>query len=130
MLIKRSAYRYVWWPDGSTEKHPVGSFDLFDDEKHPHRPLSLWSFGIHEEKNYGKGYGQQMLNEAIAMAGNRDIELYVICTNKVALHIYEKAGFEIVGQYNKHSYALRMLRKVKSINSTSGINIERDKYVS
>ena len=117
MLIKRSNYRYSWWPDGSAEEKPVGSFDLFDDERHPDRPLSLWSFGIREEENRGKGYGQQMLNEAIAMAGNRDIELYVIYTNAVAIHVYKKAGFEVVGKHHRDTYALRMIRKAEKRDS-------------
>lgn len=119
MLIKCNNYRYNWWPDGSTEEKPVGSFDLFDDERHPDSPLSLWSFGIRKEEDQGKGYGQQMLNEAIALTCDRDIELYVIYTNEVAIHVYEKAGFEVVGKHSNDAYALRMLRKAKKCNTTN-----------
>ena len=115
MLIKRSNYRYSWWPDGSTEENPVGGFDLFDDG--PKRPLSLWSFGIFEEKNRGNGYGQQMLSEAIAMAENRDIELFVMTSNKIAIHVYEKAGFEVVGAPSKSAYTWRMVRKATKSTS-------------
>ena len=112
MLIRcNNGYHYNWWPDGSAEEKPVGSFDLFEDSKRPDRPLSLWSFGIREEENRGKGYGQQMLREVIAMAGSRDIELYVIKCNAPAVHIYEKAGFEAVGNHPNGDYAIRMLRK-------------------
>ena len=120
MLIKcASGYHYNWWPDGSTERNPVGSFDLFDDKKRPDKPLSLWSFGIREEGNRGKGYGQQMLNEAIALAGDRDIELYVMKANEVAIHVYKKAGFEIWGDYYNGGYAMRMVRKAKKYNGSA-----------
>ena len=100
MLIKYShSNHYNWWPDGlyGDEPRGVGSFDLF--EKSKTGTLELWAFGIHSKENRGKGYGQQMLNEALEIAGNRDVRLYVYRCNDVAIHVYEKAGFEITGKY-------------------------------
>jgi ribosomal protein S18 acetylase RimI-like enzyme len=102
MLIKSNNYHYNFWPDGCNGES-VGSFDLFANPKHPEMPLELWSFGIHDEENQGKGYGQQMLREAIAVAGGHDIKLYVYRTNFEAVHIYEKAGFVRTGNYSDNA---------------------------
>jgi ribosomal protein S18 acetylase RimI-like enzyme len=109
LIIKSSnGCHYNFWP----EKHvgsAVGSFDLF---MRSDRPCELWSFGIKKDER-GKGYGQQMLREAIAMVGEHDIVLYVMKCNDLAIHIYEKAGFEIAGNYPLGDYAWRMIRKAE-----------------
>lgn len=65
MLIRnKNGYHYNFWPERHVGK-AVGSFDLFANTRNPDKPLELWSFGIREEEQ-GKGYGQQMLQEAIA----------------------------------------------------------------
>ena len=99
MLIKSSnGSHYNFWPEKHIGK-AVGSFDLIGNANNPDKPLEIWSFGIHEEENRGKGYGQQMLIEAIAHADGRPIRLYVYKDNFVAIHVYEKFGFKIVGKF-------------------------------
>ena len=112
MLIRhRNGYHYDWWPDGSTETKPVGSFDLFENKVRPEQPLELWSFGIREEDNFGKGYGQQMLREAIAMAGDHDIKLFVESRNAPAIHIYKKMGFVRSGNYRENAFIGSMIKQ-------------------
>ena len=72
----------------------IGSFDLYDRGGH----LEIWSFGIYG-KYRGRGFGQQMMREAIEIAKNRKIVLYVLKENKPAIHVYEKCGFKISGKY-------------------------------
>lgn len=60
--------------------------------------IELWCFGIYGEYR-GKGYGQQLLQEVIQRNQKKVIILYVHKTNARAIHIYEKLGFSIIGEY-------------------------------
>lgn len=98
MLIKTQSCHYVWYDENNPTAKPIGSFDMFvrkgGDKMH-----ELWSFGIREAENRGKGYGQRMLSEALALADGYPIRLYVHKSNDVAIHIYQKAGFRIIGKF-------------------------------
>lgn len=69
--------------------------------------LELWEFGL-MNKYWGKGLGQQFLQEVIAQYPNQTIVLFVYKTNARALHIYNKFGFKIVGEYRGGDYAWEM----------------------
>lgn len=99
MLIKMNDYRYQFFDENNPTEQPIGSFDLFEHKDTPSRPMYLWSFGIRDEENHFKGYGQRMLREAIAVANGKPIRLYVMRNNDVAIHVYEKFGFKIIGSY-------------------------------
>ena len=60
--------------------------------------IELWCFGIYGEYR-GKGYGQHLLQEVIQRNQEKVIILYVHKTNVRAIHIYEKLGFSIAGEY-------------------------------
>lgn len=83
------------------EKSPViGQFALVNQDVC--HELKLVAFSI-DGKYRNKKYGQQMLVEAIEKAnqirGNRILSLDVIKNNAAALHIYQKYGFEIAGDF-------------------------------
>lgn len=62
----------------------------------------------------GKGVGQQLLNFAEQKAkesGFSKLSLTVVQDNDVALKLYQKMGFEIVGEINKKPYYLYQMRK-------------------
>ena len=99
MLVKTSNCRYLWFDDNGDDTKALGSFDLFCRKNNPNAPMELWSFGIIGKENRGKGYGQKMLQEAIMLADGKPVRLYVQKTNVVAMHIYQKAGFRIVGKF-------------------------------
>ena len=99
MLVKTNGYHYCWYDDNNITEKPLGSFDLFERECIGGSRFELWAFGILGEENRGKGYGQRMLREAIALVGDNELRLYVYRHNKVAVHVYEKAGFRITGSY-------------------------------
>lgn len=82
-------------------KDSMGSFDLLDLDSR----IELWSFGIWGQYR-GQGHGQQMLKEAIELAGDKKLMLYVEKDNDIALHIYEKAGFQIIGNYGNVAWAM------------------------
>lgn len=69
--------------------------------------VELWCFGIYGEYR-GQGLGQQFLREVIEHNTGKTIVLFVEKTNARALHIYKKAGFEIVGEYRGGGYAWEM----------------------
>lgn len=69
--------------------------------------VELWAFGVRGESR-GRGYGQQMLQEVIKYYKTQTIVLFVDKHNERALHIYQKAGFKIVGEYRGGKYAWEM----------------------
>ena len=85
----------------------VGQFSLVDQgNDNELRIVSLSIYG----KYRNKGYGQQLIQEAITEAnrirGNRLLTLNVEKQNHKALHIYKKFGFEIAGDYHREAYAM------------------------
>lgn len=99
MLINKHGAHYEYFDEHNPTNKPIGSFDLFGHKNEPTRPLYLWSFGVIETENRLRGYGQKMLNEIIALADGKPIRLYVQRSNVIALHIYQKVGFRIIGKY-------------------------------
>lgn len=62
----------------------------------------------------GKGVGQQLINVAEQKAkasGFSKLSLTVVKDNKAALKLYQKMGFEIVGEINHKPYYLYKMRK-------------------
>lgn len=62
----------------------------------------------------GKGVGQQLLNFAEQKAkesGFSKLSLTVVQDNDAALKLYQKMGFEIVGEINRKPYYLYQMRK-------------------
>ena len=107
MLTQIRKGEYFWKCD-EQEKDFMGSFCLKELSRNlfSKEPVAeLWSFGI-----YGRyrcqGYGQKMLKEAIELAGDKALMLYVYKDNEMAIHVYEKAGFQIVGEMGKLAWAM------------------------
>ena len=96
------------WKSSEKDRDYFGSFQIkrLPKNNHVDRPVAeLWSFGIYGQHR-GKGYGQEMLREAIELAGNKPMVLYVEKGNERALHIYKKAGFEIIGEHNGYAWVM------------------------
>ena len=86
--VKTSTYN---WRRTDKNKSAMGSFTMYAKDGH----LELWNVRI-GTRYQGKGYGQQMIKEAIEMANGIEVVLYVRKHNKTAIHVYEKCGFNIV----------------------------------
>ena len=99
MLIETRKCHYEWFNDQICSSKPLGGFDLFQHKNPKDGPFYLWSFGIYEVHDRMNGYGQKMLKEALTLANGHPVILYVHKKNPVAIHVYEKAGFRIVGEY-------------------------------
>ena len=94
-------------PDESTK---VGRFSLriLDDK------YEIWSLSIMGEHRR-KGYATQMLMEFIQQFKNdKPLVLYVYKSHKVAIHLYEKVGFAIVGEcpFEKGAYKMQYVQSV------------------
>ena len=107
MLIQFRKGEYFWKCD-EQEKDFMGSFYLKDMSRNMFSkgPVAeIWSFGI-----YGRyrcqGYGQKMLREAIELAGDKALMLYVHKDNEIAIHVYKKAGFQVVGKLGTLAWAM------------------------
>jgi len=61
-----------------------------------------WGMYIYLEDYKGKGIGTQVLEQCIAYAKNvlkmKCLYLDVLATNKRAVHLYKKCGFQFIGQ--------------------------------
>ena len=78
------------WKRSEDNKTTMGSFEMFANEDH----IELWNVNINSRYR-GKGYGQQMIKEAVELANVIEIVLYVDNTNDVAIHVYKKCGFVV-----------------------------------
>jgi RimJ/RimL family protein N-acetyltransferase len=107
MLIEFRENEYFWKLSEQTRDN-MGSFYLKRLKRNQFcdKPVvELWSFGIYGPHR-GKGYGKQMLKEAINLAGDNVMMLYVEHDNKIAINLYKKSGFEIVGDFGKFAWAM------------------------
>ena len=88
------------------EGEAIGSCTCFPS-KHLPKAVELWAFGL-QGNCRGRGLGQQFLREVIELHAGKTIVLFVEKKNARAIHIYEKAGFQIVGEYRGGSFAWEM----------------------
>ena len=85
----------------------LGTYRLISKENRQAHCVYLGSFGISYNLK-GKGYGFKILEgikENVKKIGQSRIELTVDVQNKAAIHLYQKAGFNIEGTVRK-SYKL------------------------
>ena len=69
----------------------------------------IWSLKIIEPER-GKGYGTQMLSEFLQQwKSDKPLYLYVNKANEIAIRLYEKVGFIIVGDYSRGAYAMQYM---------------------
>ena len=68
----------------------------------------IWSVKIFEEFQR-KGYATLMLKRIIKKyKGNvTPLRLYVYKDNDIAIHLYKKLGFEIIGEYGSNAWAMQ-----------------------
>lgn len=82
-----------------------GKFDLVElPDKY-----EIWSLGIFGDYRH-KGYGTQMLTEFLQQFNNnKPLFLYVNKSNEIAIKLYKKVGFAIVGDYSPSAYSMRYM---------------------
>ena len=74
--------------------------------------LEIWCVNINEEFRR-KGYATLMLQRIIRKfrKDERPLLLYVLKDNSIAIHLYKKLGFEIIGEFGFSGYAWSMQYK-------------------
>ena len=92
--------------DSEQSKAALGSFHIINKPE----CKQIWCFGIHVERDRGKGFGQQMLMELLDKFKDAPLELGCLKNNYRALHIYHKFGFIIVKDCGDYYW---MRREVK-----------------
>lgn len=86
-----------------TNKTHIGKFELYEWED----KFVIWSLQI-KERYQNKGYGTQMLTEFLSQfTSDKPLYLYVNKANEIAIHLYEKVGFEIVGDFSSYAYTMQ-----------------------
>lgn len=78
------------WKLNKSRKQKMGRFSLeeYDDR------FELWALVIFDRYR-GKGHSLKMIEEIIGLTKDKKIVLYVQCNNERAVHVYQKAGFQI-----------------------------------
>ena len=98
------SYKSFGYKRNRKNKTYAGGFDLHDRGNR----LEIWSLKIFPRYR-NKGYGTRMLREFISQFNSdKPLFLYVYKTNEVAIHLYEKVGFTIVGECSFAPYAYTM----------------------
>lgn len=65
--------------------------------------LQVAACNVCVRKEYrGQGVGSFMMANLLDEAGNNDIQLSVLKTNKAAINLYEKFGFKIIEEFNDY----------------------------
>ena len=96
--------QYKFRPNHDKRKN-YGSFELYEYGN----AYAIWSLSIIEEQR-GKGYGAQMLTEFLEkFNANKPLFLYVNKANEIAIRLYKKVGFAIVGDYSSYAYTMKYM---------------------
>lgn len=90
----------------------TGQFDLHDRGN----KFEIWNLEV-GKRFRNKGYGTQMLTEFLSQfKSDKPLFLYVYKTNEIAIKLYEKVGFTIVGDFSTDAYTMKYNRKETAQN--------------
>ena len=94
--IRGSKYsKTISYKRKESNKTYAGQFDLNDNGDR----YEIWSLSI-KPRYKNKGYATQMLTEFISQFKfDKPLVLYVYKWNEIAIRLYEKVGFIIIGEY-------------------------------
>lgn len=85
-----------------TSEDYIGCFELSNSIDH----FTIWNLMI-RERHRCKGNAERMLREFIEQFNfSKPLVLYVLKANKIAIHLYEKVGFKIIGDYGVEAYEM------------------------
>lgn len=97
--------QFFFWKPNDNMVEDIGQFGL----EYQKSCIHIHSVAILDEKNRNCGYGQMMVKEAIKAArklsADKAITLDVYYNNDIAIHVYQKCGFEITGRWYNGAYA-------------------------
>jgi len=94
--------KFIYCKDGEN----IGMFKLIPLQHRNHHIAYLGGLAIHPAFS-GRGEGSKMIHEIIRLAGERNflrVELSVAVSNKKAIQLYEKHGFQKEGTLRKFTH--------------------------
>lgn len=95
--------RYVTYKK-SENGHRISYFKLCENNDN----FTIWCLST-KPRYRNKGNAERMLREFIEQFNfSKPLILYVEKTNEIAIHLYEKVGFKITGEYPYGDYAYEM----------------------
>lgn len=96
--------RYQFHPNHD-KRRVYGWFELYELNS----KYEIWALSIIGEQR-NKGYGTQMLKEFLEQfKADKPLYLYVYKTNEIAIRLYKKVGFVIVGDYGNNAYTMQYM---------------------
>ena len=104
-MIRLNYDRGTYWLRDTTTKDTIGRCMVWDKKDF----YEIWSVRIAEEFQR-QGFATLMLKRIIKKFKNKPLRLYVYKSNNIAIHLYEKLGFKIIGEYEKVPSAWIMQR--------------------
>ena len=111
--LVQQGIKYIY----SRDNENIGMFKLIPLQHRSHHIAYLGGLAIHPSF-FGRGEGLTMLQEIVALAGEKGflrIELTVGITNKRAVKLYEKVGFEKEGVLRKLTHLISEQRFVDEV---------------
>lgn len=120
---KSRTKKYFYQP--SIKSEVIGTFCF----KETNEKIEIWDLRIYVDHR-GKGHGAQMMKDLIQeykeQMNHKPLVLYVYCINEIAIHLYEKYGFVIVGDYLSKGLAYEM--QYKGGNCTNDLDDKNGKH--
>lgn len=101
--------RHFGYKSNKLNKTYAGSFDLVDHDDY----CVICSLKVYPRYR-NKGYATRMLTEFLQQFNsNKPLYLYVYKTNEIAIRLYKKVGFVIVGEweYNRAVYKMQYVKQ-------------------
>ena len=113
------------------DEKPIGLVSLSDIDYE--RKETEWGFYIADEDFRGKGLGKTVLKKLMKMVfddmGFEKMNTMVLDNNPVALHLYKKLGFRVLGNHNEKNVrdGEEVEIKIMSISKTTWVNMNQVK---
>lgn len=103
--LRDNSYGKYFGYKHTPESELIGRFDVREKDK----KFEIWNLTI-SKSFQNQGHGTQMLKEFLAeFKFDKPLVLYVLRNNAIAIHLYEKMGFVIVGDYGDHAYEMKYM---------------------
>jgi ribosomal protein S18 acetylase RimI-like enzyme len=116
--LRQSAYGRSFAYKPNPNDDIIGRFDL----KEKDAKLEIWSLYITKQFQ-NQGHATRMLTEFLEkFKSDKILVLYVLHNNAIAIHLYEKMGFVIVGDYGDYAYEMQYM----GVNQNENISYIKD----
>ena len=103
-MVKQRQGKLWGYKPTAEHKRYYGGFELAELNDR----FEIWCLSI-LEKHRNQGHATQMLTEFLAQFKfEKPLYLYVYKTNEIAIRLYKKVGFAIIGDYKYGDYAYTM----------------------